>query len=667
MSTFPVVYTDEDVRPDLLTAEERSRFPETLDNVHRRQILDITRMRIDCKDWLGRDILPPQQWLDRWFGSGRQGGDDVAAMLADTVTADVVIPYSGVCHPVDMGMADIVQRLMDRGLVVDVGTSRSGLVADRPNERWINESPSPSLDGQPGRLIADTPGRVPMKIHFPVDNTLRHYNDAQALDIISRAAADAGLDFTVCTSGGSDRPTGELTLPYLMDGTDRQTCMDEARTAALASTGGTSSGRAWVDAFRTAKASVAEAHGGYARFTDTMTLDRLSRFERAVQRLVMQQPDFNRRITGSIDYADFLTAGQTDGVERSMEQLRQRLYSERLDPHFRSEYRESADRVDEVARMAGYRNFTDCMTLRRRPVSDDEAQRWATFCRFEKQYLTPDHAGRLKVFRIRSGISRSVHEARLDECRRLAADTVARYRLCGYPVDRLTDITLVTRPDGATDAFAYIDGVMSSAPVTKEDMHRLRLQATTPYEVALAGFADRLGYRDGIAFNVSQQTVSALGLDTGAGGGRMPLICGSDIYRVDDATYRRAHALTRFEGLAPWLRQRVLAEHPPVRRADLLDTASLVARLDRLASHLSERITDISLVKAESGRCLVRCRIGGVQQPAVWLTDAEMSVSARLLPGLDAAVRESFLKEALATRMQDAVFRGAGENRGRGL
>lgn len=667
MATFPVVYTDEDVRPDLLTAEERSRFPETLDNVHRRQILDITRCRIDAKDWLGRDILPPEQWLDRWFGAGRQGGDDVSAMLADTVTSDVVIPYSGVCHPIDMGMADIVQRLMDRGLVVDVETSRSGLVADRPNERWIHESPSPAINGQPGQLIADTPGEVPMKIHFPVDNTLRHYNDARALDIISRAAAEAGLDFTVRPFGSGDRLMGELTLPYLMDGTGWRDCMHEARTAAFDATGGSVTGRAWTEAVRTAKASVVEAHGGYARFTDSMTLDRLSRFERSVQRLVLQHPDFNRRITGGIDHADFLTAAQMHGVERSMELLRHNLYDERVEPHIRSEYREDADRVDEVARMAGYRNFTDCMTLRRRPVSDDEAQRWATFRQLEQQYLTPDHAGRIKVFRIRSGISQAVHEARQDECRRLAADTVARYRQCGYPVDRLTHVTLVTDAAGATQAFAYIDGVMSSAGVSAEDINRLRLQATTPYEVALTGFADRLGYRGGIAFDVSQQTVSALGLADGAGRGHMPLVCGSDVYHVDEATYHRAHALTRFEGLAPWLRQRVLSEHPPVRRADVLDTTALVGRLDRLASQLTERMTDVSLVKTESGRSLVRCRVGGVQQPAVWLTDAEMSVSSRLLPGLGATVRESFLREVLATRMQDAVFREVGDTRGRGL
>ena len=56
-----IIYTDLDVRPDLLTAEERARFPEILSNEDRRCILALTRTRMDNVDYDGHQILSPEE------------------------------------------------------------------------------------------------------------------------------------------------------------------------------------------------------------------------------------------------------------------------------------------------------------------------------------------------------------------------------------------------------------------------------------------------------------------------------------------------------------------------------------------------------------------------------------------------------------------------------
>ena len=47
MKTAPIIYIDEDVRPDLLSEKERSRFFGLLSNEDRRDILDMPCLRMD--------------------------------------------------------------------------------------------------------------------------------------------------------------------------------------------------------------------------------------------------------------------------------------------------------------------------------------------------------------------------------------------------------------------------------------------------------------------------------------------------------------------------------------------------------------------------------------------------------------------------------------------
>ena len=140
-----LIYTDLDVRPDLLTAEERSRFPAELSNEDRRAILAITRERMDCVDYDGHPMMDAEDWIQAY--TRYADGFDVKDYRPEfrmTIYRDVVIPQTGEVVPTQAGIADIIQKkynLHIRKLKSKREVMRSGVAHDI--FRLINDAYAP--------------------------------------------------------------------------------------------------------------------------------------------------------------------------------------------------------------------------------------------------------------------------------------------------------------------------------------------------------------------------------------------------------------------------------------------------------------------------------------------------------------------------------------------
>lgn len=661
MKTNPVIYTNEDVRPDLLTAEERSRFPEELTNEHRQQILEMTRLRIDSVDLNGNPIPTAAEWLDLYFGPEKLSDEErINAWTEGAIRSEVVIPDNGIVMPVDRGIADIAQRLLDSGLVINLETSRSGMITDNPHLRWIHEESNPNISGKPGEFIYDSPGEVGMKIHFPINETHKFYNDAQAINVITKAAKEAGLIASTQDKGGKMGKCIELTLPYLMDGTSFYECLEQTKAETSKSFEGRGVRDGWADAFRLNKAVVAANHGGYARFTDNMIQDRLARFERAVQRLVMQYPEMNRKTSTSLRYDDFLTGEQQDALRKQTFNYHKNLWAERALPHCYSRYKESPDKVDEVARLAGYHSYKDYIQKRSVPGDNDELKRRTEFQKLENKNLHTHQQGILKLFRINNGIAKESHVWQAEESRKLTEEVINKYRRCGYPVNRLSGISISMDNEGKATMYARIDNKYLARPIAPDDMARLLSHATTPFEIGINTFASELGWKNKLNMNISPKTAEQLQL-TEVQMGKYILSQGEQVFKVDEQTYNHAYMLTRLEQMPKTLRQAFSQEQPPLDDSAMLDFETLQKRFDKFIKHINESVSDIKVLRVNDNKFSMSCKINGNTVPSVEMTMDDLDFKERFLPGMN---KEELTKEQIASKYGNRLFNSESNTRG---
>lgn len=655
MKTAPIIYTDEDVRPDLLTEKERAQFPQQLTNEDRRQILEITRLRIDSTDYNGKPILSPEEWLDKYFGKDAMNDDKLMdEWVKGRITEDVVNPYDGKVIPVEKGIADIVQRLMDRGLVIDAELAVSGMITDNPHDRWINEEARPNIQGIPGHHIYNTEGMSGMRVHFPTDNTHKHYNDTQAVEVIFKAAEQAGLVASCQDMGGRTGKCVELNMPYLMDGTGYFECLAEAKQEALKVTGSTSYRDGWPEAFRNAKESVVAAHGGYAKFTDNMIQDRFSRFERAVQRLVIQTPDINRKKTEGLRYADFLTGEQQEQLYKDKVRYQQQLWQQRSLPYIYDRYREKPEKVDSVARMAGYANYRDYIeNSKGKNRFQQTDKRWGDFQKLEKMYLTVNRQGMLKQYRINNGIIRESHAWEAEETRKRTMDTLHKYRNCGYPLNRMGQISIMLKDDDKAVMAAVVDGKAVQRQVDEKEMARLLVHATTPFEVGLKTFAKELNFRTPLNLDVSDKVASSLDLPDRQLSGACPVTNGDRTSMVDEQTYRRAYLLTRIENMPAELQQQIVRQYPPVESPFQLTDAELEKRFNALTQAIDKAVTDVKVIQADGDRLTFTCKVDGEAMPSVKFRLAELDFKNKYLPDVQ---KGELARQLMASRHIDRIF-----------
>ena len=655
-----IIYTDYDVRPDLLTAEERAQYPDTLNNEDRRAILTTTRMRMDNVDYDGHPILSPEEWckaMGRYTATWKE--EDRSPGLRESITRDVVMPETGEVVQVDAGLSDIVQRLLDRGLVVDVAATRSGLVTDHPGMRWMHDdnnelSTLPYPSGT--HIYADNRYERPA-IVFPTDSTLKFYNNARTADAVREVAEQAGLLAVEHRRNGRNTGGIEVQLPYLMDGTGLSDFQTEAKAHAESRTTARPGEdmKGWIQQIEQSKKEVAEIHGGIALYSDNMILDRLARFERMMQRMMVSDRMLQERIQPEVNMADFLTTSQLDELEKEAGKRYRNIYNERALPYVYQVYRNNPDKVDEVARMAGYTNYIAYLNEDRK-TSMDSGKRWSLFRKLEKEHLQTDHLGVLKLFRINNGIRKDVTRWKQEEVRKLTDPVIRNYREAGYPVDALKEFYIVHRSykDADLDAIGVIRGRTQSRPVSKEDMVLLRNNAITPFDAALNAFADDLGWKGKLIMPVSSHTFDDLKIGTLTDSGPCPVCCKGEIYKVSDAVWSEAAARTRFESMPPNVRQAVLDIHPACTSVSHVPFGELAGRIQKIHQKIDAALTDVKVRKSAAGDEIgFLYKIGGASQSMQLFKVEDLKFSIRTLPGEN---RNMMMKDMLADRHMTAIL-----------
>lgn len=652
----PLIYTDYDVRPDLLTADERSRFPSELTNEDRRAILAITRERIDKVDYDGYPMMKAEDWIQA-YSRYIDGFDEQNKRpeFRDTIYRDVVLPQTGEVVPTHAGIAGIIQRLMDRGVVIDAANSRSAMMTDHPGMRWLHDPIGRvfHIDAAPGTHIYATHETERPRIVFPTDDRAKYRNDSLTIEAIRESAQAAGLIVAPYHNPSQPQQAIEVRLPYLMDGTDYDAFLDMADEHAHQQViaGQVPDRPAWIAQFKASKQAIADAHGGYAMYADDMILDRFNRFERTLQRAMVSDRMVAARQQPTIHYDDFLTQRQRDHIQKAVDNSLQQYSLERSRPYAYQRYMESPERVDEIARMAGYGSYTDYLNQGRPVTAGDN--RWSEFQKLAGQHLHTNQEGMLKLFRIENGIRNEVRRWRDNECNRLAAPVVCAYREAGYPVEALRDFFLVSRNDKKVEVVATLRGKTISKEVSPDTVSRLHLNACTPFEVALESFAKEIGWRGRLILPVSDDTLCYLQLDEKATNGQMPIRHDDRIYLVGEKTWDYAHALERFHRLPPVVQQHILDTPPPVRNIGQRAPEVAVQQIDATQRLIDESITDLRVIGHEDTRVGVRCKVNGQQMQTVLIPLSELSGHG-LLPGEKASLPA---KELMAASHADELFR----------
>lgn len=652
-----LIYTDLDVRPDLLTAEERSRFPAELSNEDRRAILAITRERMDCVDYDGHPMMDAGDWIQA-YTRYVDGFDqkNYRPEFRDTIYRDVVIPQTGEVVQANAGFSEMIQRLMDSGVVVDAYQSNSAMMTDHPGMRWLHDPIGrvAHIDAPPGTHIFATHESQRPRMVFPTDSHARFFNDTLTVEAIRESADKAGLIVTGYRNPAQPQQAIEVRLPYLMDGTDYDDFLQLAHEHAdrQAESGQLPDRQAQLAQFKASKQAVADAHGGYALYSDDMILDRFSRFERTLQRAMVSDRMVAVRQQPVVHYEDYLTPAQLNDIQSQAEQRYKQLADERRRPYVYQRYSDSPGRVDEVARRAGFLGgYTDYLSHNRPAKPGDD--RWGEFQKLEQKHLHSDRAGILKLFRIENGIRSDVRRWKREQYSQAAEPVMKTYREAGYPVDKLKDFYLTTNYQDKTEVVTSINGKTISRPVDTSTMNRMKLNACTPFEAAIESLGKELGWRGRLILPVGEEVIRHLNQDNCIVSGQMPVKCGDRIYHVDAHTWDLAHALERFRQMPPAIQQQVLDTPPPVR--DISQRSPEVAKehIDAVQQRIDMSVNDIMVGRVKDDQVGVRCMVNGQQMPTVTISFSKLRNEAGLLPGVDPAL---LARQQMAACHADAVF-----------
>lgn len=626
-----LIYTDEDIRLDLLNPAESRMFPQELTAEDRRHILMVTRERADRIDWNGHPILSPDRWLEEYRKQAVSAVGYFNPQLVPVIRNEVVIPSSGEVVLVDAGLADVIQKLMDRGVAVDCEKCVSGMVTDHPGARQlypVDESDLFLSALKPGEHLYGHTMPVSTVLEFPLDNRRQAFNDPRIAEALTKAALQSGL-----VVSKSDADALRIMLPCCMDGTGEQQVRREAGD------------------LRKDIHEVVQAHGGMALYTDAMIQDRLSRFGRAVERMFIADRTLGQKQeeTG-INYSNFLLSDQINSLHEQEERKIAQLWLERVPPYFYRPFKESPAKVDKVARMAGFKDYREYVQSQMNHWPD--GKRRNTFKKLEQQMLHTDSRGLLMLYRIKVGMAREVDSWLLKQQSLLAQPAMKHHRLCGYPLDKIKDISIVTGKDGKAMLYADLGNRMISKPARKDSWDRLMSGACTPFELALDTIGHEIGWNGKLNFPVSSDTVRSLDLQMKDGGGRMPLTHDGKVYRVNADVWQHAWLLTRFRQLPDSLQQQLLDVHPSRRDVMQLNADELKQRFSSMDRNLRSRINNMHLSGLDKGKLTLACTVDGAKRSIVTTMD-ELEFRDRLLPDMDI---DMLRRQLLADKLQLTVI-----------
>ena len=314
-----VILTAKDVHSDKLTAHERNYFslkyqtnidalkemreiyPEKKrycnDNIKflqqemYREMLEMTRPRINRKDVKGNPILTPDMYLKKL---AEVKTPEEKEELDRTHVSKVVIDPLGESRVimVDASLAETIQTLVDHGY--RTGQSCSGILADHPNYRYVQ-------DDKHGRFVN---GEC---IHFNKQGSGAYltfwkpeaaYEDsrctAEQIEDIRRIAEEQG--WVVEDMDIFFQPSIRLGLPLTYDGTGKREILHEANALTDQQNPGLydSDFLQWLEKRTPNEIEVEKWHDGVVLWTDEMILQRWNKLAQGLVNAQKQREHMSR-------------------------------------------------------------------------------------------------------------------------------------------------------------------------------------------------------------------------------------------------------------------------------------------------------------------------------------------------------------------------------------
>lgn len=248
-----------------------------------RDILALTRPRIDTKDVLGRPILSTEEYKQRI--AAMTGSE--AVRFRSTISAPVTFKRNGEPHVVnvDYNLAPFLQRLADSGY--GTGQSDSGTLSDHPNYRYVSDSKQ-GLYAEGECIYFNKQGSgAYLTFWKPEATVVKGMGDVvctqEQIDDICRIASEQG--WIVEDTDVFFQPSVRVSLPLTYDGTAKQDILH----AASARTNDALPGLKekdflqWLEQRTPFEHEEWQKHGGVVMYTDQMILDRWEKLTQALE------------------------------------------------------------------------------------------------------------------------------------------------------------------------------------------------------------------------------------------------------------------------------------------------------------------------------------------------------------------------------------------------
>lgn len=273
--------------------EMRNSYPEKrkycneniklLQQVMYREMLELTRPRIDKKDMRGNRILSPEEYLQK-LAELKTPEEKEELTRAITVPVNIDPMDENRVVSIDASLADTIQILAEHGY--KTGQSCSGLLIDHPNNRYVQ-------DDRHGRFVN---GEC---IHFNKQGSGAYltfwkpesaYMDARStpeqIEDIRRIADEQG--WIVEDTDIFFQPSIRLGLPHTYDGYGTREILREANELTNQENPGLYERNflEWLERRTPNEIKVEKIHGGVVLWTDNMILQR---WEKLAQGLVQAQ------------------------------------------------------------------------------------------------------------------------------------------------------------------------------------------------------------------------------------------------------------------------------------------------------------------------------------------------------------------------------------------
>lgn len=259
-----------------------------LNQVMFRNMLDITNERMTRVDADGHPILTPQKYLEKieqMDAEKKRIFEEPFTTCIETNGSDM----AKIFH-VDTGIADFVKQINDIGY--RTGQSCSGLLADHPNYRYVQDSDT-GLYVKGECINYNKQGSGTYLTFYKTYNNF-NVNKPEQIDDIRDVAAKEG--WIVEDTEIFGQPSVRLGLPYTYDGLGKREILHIANDITDRAYPGLKDTDflQWLDYRNKEEKKVAQNHGGVVRWTDDMIKQRWQKLTHSLVQAQRERLGLNR-------------------------------------------------------------------------------------------------------------------------------------------------------------------------------------------------------------------------------------------------------------------------------------------------------------------------------------------------------------------------------------